>query len=261
MSKLLRAYDRSRVPLYIQVAAVMRQRIETGAWQPGSQISTLVELEREFQVARVTVRQAVELLREEDLLRSEQGRGTFVAERPPTRHWLKLATDWDVMVAQIKNNSVKRIRAGTAAARPSLREGEGRLAGEYVFLRSLQFKASDPYGVVSVHLARALFDRDPQAFLRRPALSVLAGLLETAPQHAHQTVVIGSADPEKADLLRIALGAPVAECRCVVTDAKGVVIYVAEITYRSDVIALHIDLLARSTARDGRTASRINSRS
>ena len=28
MSKLLKAYDRSRVPLYIQVAAVMRQRIE-----------------------------------------------------------------------------------------------------------------------------------------------------------------------------------------------------------------------------------------
>ena len=28
MSKLLKAYDRSRVPLYIQVASVMRQRIE-----------------------------------------------------------------------------------------------------------------------------------------------------------------------------------------------------------------------------------------
>jgi GntR family transcriptional regulator len=32
MSKLLKAYDRSRVPLYIQVAALMRQRIERGQW-------------------------------------------------------------------------------------------------------------------------------------------------------------------------------------------------------------------------------------
>src|SRR5262249_11951281 len=49
MSKLLKAYDRSRVPLYIQVAAVMRQRIERRQWQPGQKISTLVELEREFE--------------------------------------------------------------------------------------------------------------------------------------------------------------------------------------------------------------------
>ena len=46
MSKLLKAYDRSRVPLYIQVASVMRQRIETKQWRPGQKISTLVELEQ-----------------------------------------------------------------------------------------------------------------------------------------------------------------------------------------------------------------------
>ena len=34
----------------------------------------------------------------------------------------------------------------------------------------------------------------------------------------------------------IALGAPTAECRCVVIDGAGVAIYVADITYRSEVI-------------------------
>ena len=79
------AYDRSRVPLYIQVAAVMRQRIERKQWQPGQKISTLEELEREFEVARVTVRQAIDLLREEGLLRCQQGRGTFISDDPPRR--------------------------------------------------------------------------------------------------------------------------------------------------------------------------------
>ena len=82
MSKLLKAYDRSRVPLYIQVASVMRRRIEAKQWRPGEKISTLVELEQEFQVARVTVRQAIDILREEGLLHSQQGRGTFVADKP-----------------------------------------------------------------------------------------------------------------------------------------------------------------------------------
>ena len=58
MSKLLKAYDRSRVPLYIQVAAVMRQRIERQQWRPGEKISTLAELEQEFEVARQFVRLA-----------------------------------------------------------------------------------------------------------------------------------------------------------------------------------------------------------
>src|SRR6185437_5034196 len=89
MSDLSKVYDRSRVPLYIQVASVMRRRIETNQWMPGQKISTLVELEREFEVARVTIRQAIDILRQEGLLHSQQGRGTFVADKSIPRHWFK----------------------------------------------------------------------------------------------------------------------------------------------------------------------------
>ena len=65
-------------------------------------------------------------------------------------------------------------------------------------------------------------------------------------RHAHQTIVIGNADPQTADFLQIALGAPTAECRWWSSTTKGVAIYVADITYRSEVIKLHIDLLANS---------------
>jgi GntR family transcriptional regulator len=59
--------------------------------------------------------------------------------------------------------------------------------------------------------------------------------------------VIGGASVQTADLLKIALGAPTAECRCVVIDGNGVAIYVADMTYRSEVVRLHIDLLAHAT--------------
>jgi GntR family transcriptional regulator len=249
MSKLLKAYDRSRIPLYIQVASVMRQRIDSQQWLPGQKISTLVELEREFQVARVTVRQAVDILCEEGLLECHQGRGTFVSQKPPDKHWLKLATEWDLMIAQIKDNVPRRIRVDNPPDFPELQEGEGELAEEYKFLRSVQFKENAPYGIVNVHIARHIFDRDQEAFLEHPALSVLAEVAEGDIHDAHQTVVIGAADPQTADYLKIALGAPTAQCRCVVKDSHGVAIYVADITYRSDVIKLHIDLLANSRAK------------
>src|SRR3954452_7091148 len=96
MSKLARTYDRSRVPLYLQVASVMRRRVEAGHWQHVQKISTLEELEREFEVARVTVRQAIELLAEEGLLYCQQGRGTFVADEPPKSAWAESRHRLDV---------------------------------------------------------------------------------------------------------------------------------------------------------------------
>lgn len=246
MSKLLKAYDRSRVPLYIQVASVLRQRIEAGRWLPGQKISTLVELEKEFQVARVTVRQAVEILREEGLLNCRQGRGTFVEDKSPNRHWLKLATSWDLLNQSIRDNVPKRIKVDNPKPFPDLRTGEGRLAPRYVFLRSVQYKDGEPYGLVSLHLAKDVYDRSPAEFRERTALPVLAGLKGIKVRDAHQTIVIGNADPQTADYLKTALGAPTAECRLVVIDDQSVAIYVADIVYRSDVVKLHIDLLSGS---------------
>jgi GntR family transcriptional regulator len=257
MSQLSKVYDRSRVPLYIQVASVMRRRIETEQWRPGTKIPTLVELEREFQVARVTVRQAVDILSEEGLLRAQQGRGTFAAEKSADRHWFKLATTWDVLIEQIQHNILKPIKVDNPPRFPTLREGEGEPADKYVFLRSVQYKDATPYGIVNLHLANAIYRRAPNAFREHPALSVIASWKDFEIQHAHQTVVIGGADPTTSDLLEIALGAPTAECRCVLIDRNKVAIYVADIVYRSDAIQLHIDLLTQkraSTSAAGRSA-------
>jgi GntR family transcriptional regulator len=113
-------------------------------------------------------------------------------------------------------------------------------------MRSVQYKESEPYGIVNLHLANEIYRRAPDEFRQHPALSVLASLKGVDVNDAHQTVIIGSADPVTADHLRIGLGAPIAECRCVVIDNRGIAIYVADIIYRSDAIKLHIDLLAGS---------------
>ena len=249
MSKLKTTYARSRVPLYIQVASALRQRIENGQWQPGQKISTLEGLEREFEVARVTVRQAVELLQNEGLVHRQQGRGTFVADKLQDKHWLRLETTWDSLIAPIKDNVLKLIKVDRPPALPTLTAGEGKLAPEYVFLRSVQLKNGAPYAVVNLHLARAIYDRDPDAFLTHTALPVLATLRGTEIEQAHQTLVIGSADPGTASLLQVPLGTPTAECHCVVTDRKGVAIYVAEIIYRNDCVKLYINLLDGSGSR------------
>jgi GntR family transcriptional regulator len=250
MSKLKATYARSRIPLYIQVASALRRRIETGQWQVGQQISTLEELEREFEVARVTVRQAVELLQNEGLVHRHQGRGTFVADKLQDKHWLRLETTWESLVSSIKDNVLNVIKVDNPPKWPKLGDGEGELAQDYVFLRSVQLKNGAPYALVNLHLDRGIYQRSPELFLTHTALPILATVNGTDIEHAHQTLVIGSADPTTANLLKVPLGTPTAECHCVVIDRKGVAIYVAEIIYRNDCVKLHIDLLDRSKSRN-----------
>ena len=72
----------SPVPRYAQLADVFRQRIARNRWPPGTKLPTLEALMSEFDVARVTVRQAMELLARDGLVSPERGRGTFVMAQP-----------------------------------------------------------------------------------------------------------------------------------------------------------------------------------
>jgi GntR family transcriptional regulator len=249
VSKLLRAYDRSRVPLYIQVASVLRTRIQSGQWSAGEKISTLEELEREFEVARVTVRQAVDILREEGMLQARQGLGTFVSKRNHDRHWVTLATNWNSLIESLKDNVPRRLTIDRDMAPPNLGEGDGNPASSYVKLRSVQYRNEEPYSVVNLHLARGVYDLNPGRFKEAAALVTIDAMDEITVLEAHQTLTIGSAEPEIADLLKISIGAPTVEAHCVVIDDAGIAIYVGDIIYRSESIRLQMNLLVTTTLR------------
>jgi GntR family transcriptional regulator len=73
--------DRDAVmPLFLQLAGILRGRIESGEYPAGRRIPSRLELEQEFDLAPGTVVKALDTLKTEGLLISQQGRGTFVAE-------------------------------------------------------------------------------------------------------------------------------------------------------------------------------------
>lgn len=68
-------------PLYEQLAAILRKKIDDGEWAPGTRIPSETALVQTYDVARNTVRRALALLREEGKIVTFDGRGSFV---PPT---------------------------------------------------------------------------------------------------------------------------------------------------------------------------------
>jgi len=68
-------------PPYQQVANALRAAILTKKFAPGDKLPSGSELAQRYGVARMTVQQAVRLLREEGLIVSRQGSGIYVRER------------------------------------------------------------------------------------------------------------------------------------------------------------------------------------
>lgn len=76
-------FDPTR-PKWEQIADVIRQRIASGEYPPHHLISE-VQMESEFGVARGTVRKVTGALRDEGLIVTTKGMGSFVADQPTAK--------------------------------------------------------------------------------------------------------------------------------------------------------------------------------
>ena len=68
----------SAVPLYQQVAEDIRNRITSGEYSPGQALPSESRLCELYNVSRITIRNAIADLVEQDLLVTHHGKGTFV---------------------------------------------------------------------------------------------------------------------------------------------------------------------------------------
>lgn len=62
---------------------MIRGRISDGTYPPGSRVPSVVQIIEEFEIANVTAQKVLRALREEGLIRTEPGMGSFVADQPP----------------------------------------------------------------------------------------------------------------------------------------------------------------------------------
>ena len=65
----------------MQIYDLLKERIESGYYPPGSRLPKEVDLATDLKVARITLRPALELLEMEKLISRIKGRGTFVHDR------------------------------------------------------------------------------------------------------------------------------------------------------------------------------------
>lgn len=232
----------SHLPKYAQIADIFRQRIARGIWAKGVRLPANEALADEFGVARVTIRQAVDLLARDGLVEAIQGRGTFITGAIRRDPWLRVETSLSDLAEVYRDTSPHIVNISEARAEAPLRPSDGKPATTYVFMRRVHSRDDRAYCVISIYLDETVFRKAPDRFRNQTVIPILKKLRSPRIATARQTLTIGVADLDVARLLHVPLNSPVAEVRRVFTSPSGTVIYLGEVTYRGDLVRIDMDL-------------------
>ncbi|MCB9451080.1 MAG: GntR family transcriptional regulator [Anaerolineaceae bacterium] len=133
----------SPIPYYIQVKDVIRGQIRDGTWSTGDRLPSEAELCEMFSVSRTVIRQALQDLIHEGLIKRRKGKGSFVAPQKINEQLVqKLTGFYQDMVEQGLNPVTKVLQQQVIPASPtvanylSLRPGTP--VTEIVRLRSVE---------------------------------------------------------------------------------------------------------------------------
>ncbi|MCB1001890.1 MAG: GntR family transcriptional regulator [Acidimicrobiales bacterium] len=199
---------------YQQIADELRDRL--AAVGAGEVLPSEADLSTEFAVSRVTVRRALEILRDEGLVDSRQGFGWYVAGEPLRQHLDELSTIED-QLAQRGITPQRQVVEFEFRAAP--RRVAKVLGCEQVLrVKRLNLADGQPFAVVTVwcpaelgqHLSRHDVEQHP-----------FYELLGVAIRGATQTIGADSAQGTEAGLLGIPPASPVLRCERITTDVHG----------------------------------------
>jgi len=206
---------------YQEIADDLRGRARS--MQAGAVLPSESELSAEFGASRVTIRRALELLRDEGLIAARQGFGWFVATEPVRQSLESLGTI-ESQVEGVGKISERKVEEFAFEDPPG--HVRALLESDHVLrVKRVNLADGEPFAVVTVwcpaDLGAGLSRRDVE---KRPFYE----LLDVDLHGATQTIGADSAEPADASLLGVPVGAPLLRCQRVTTDRSGRPVLVSE---------------------------------
>jgi GntR family transcriptional regulator len=197
-----------RTVRYQQIAGELRRRIEEGEFGGAGLLPSEAQLAKTTDASRVTVRRALEQLREEGLIASRQGLGWYVAADPLRQTLGRLGTI-EAQLADAGIASERRVLDfGFVAAPAHVREVLG--VRRVLEVRRVNLADGHPFARVTVWCPEALGKGLSLADVER---ATFYELLDVGLGGATQTIGAAAASESDAELLEIPAGAPVLVCR------------------------------------------------
>ena len=220
---------------YQEIADELRSRFADAP--VGSVLPSESEMSAEFGASRVTIRRALELVRDDGLIAARQGFGWYVAGEPVRQSLASLATI-ESHVEGVGKLSERKIEEFAFAAAPE-RVRKILDVDQVLRVKRVNLADGEPFAVVTVwcpaDLGATLSRRDVE---RRPFYE----LLDVQLRGATQTIGADLASTGDARLLGVPVGAPLLRCQRVTTDHAGRALLLSEHVFPAHRTEFVVDL-------------------
>ncbi|MFP4588438.1 MAG: GntR family transcriptional regulator [Candidatus Acetothermia bacterium] len=235
----------SPVPIYYQLKELIKERIESGFYEPHERLPSERQLEKQHGISRMTARQALSELESEGYIYREQGKGSFVAE-PKFRQALLELTSFS------EDMQRRNLEPGSKVLNIDVVEGDRKMAQKmdaagnesFIRLKRLRLADEEPLGIETAHL-REVFcpGLEEFDFQDRSLYSTLQKEYDLKFGQAKQSVEATIASEFEARVLGIEEGTPMlATERFTLLDDGETIIEFTRSTYRGDRYKLFVEL-------------------
>ena len=220
---------------YQEIADELRAMARDAA--AGSVLPSESELSARFGASRVTVRRALEVVRDEGLVAARQGFGWFVATEPVRQRLERLGTIEAQLETSGKDASRRILEFTFDSPPPHVRAVLG--VDRTLRVKRVNLADGEPFAVVTVWCPAQLGQRlSMDDVASRPFYELLPVEL----RGATQTIGADVAEPDDAALLAIPVGAPILRCRRVTNDVDGHPVLMSEHVFPAHRTEFVVDL-------------------
>lgn len=219
-------------PLYLWLAALLRDQIEGGRLAAHGPVPSERALSERYGVSRMTARHALETLTLEGYLYRNPRRGTFVAE-PRLR--FSVGSFTRNMTQAERTPGTKVLSAAEMEPDTLSAEALGVPAGGRVYvLQRLRTAMDEPIAIENIQLSAARFPDLLEQDLAGSLWAILRDHYGVHPEKADARVVAVTLDRFEAEALGAKTGSPAIVLTRTVYDAEGGVVELARDVYRGD---------------------------
>jgi GntR family transcriptional regulator len=219
---------KSPVPRYYQLKEIMLEKIRSGEWRAGDRIPSERELSEQYNISRMTARQAVSELVSERILFRKRGEGTYVDQYHASAQLRRLAGFTDIVASQGQRPVTKVLFAQFSPADEIATKRLGLRSGQPLFhVHRLRLIDEEPlaieYSQISFMGCEKLLEEDLEQDSLYRILEVKYGLPLVK---AEQETGAGLISEDEARYLKVPVGSPALFVRSVVyTEHDVPVIY------------------------------------
>lgn len=227
----------SPIPIYYQLEEIIKDLIEKGELKPGDSLPAEREYAEQFQISRMTVRQALNELVNDGYLYRVKGKGTFVAERKP-----KIEQALQGLTSFTEDMKARGMKPGSQLLQFEIIQATSLIAnqlgiqeyGPVYEMKRIRLADNEPMALETNYISTNFIKGLTEKIVNQSLYSYIEKQLNLKIDYASQVIESSIANELEAEYLNILPGAPIMLIQRNTFLKDGTPVEFVKSTYRAD---------------------------